>query len=115
MQLPYSCDFSSAEKFAEEWTVVNNNDDYFTWEFIDWGSGPDGNPGCVFCSTNTMTGNDDYLISSPLAMEAGTNHMSLVAKGARNDGTESFEILIGTSTDIGSMTLLKKYTVKSAQ
>ena len=115
LQLPYSCDFSSAEKFAEEWTVVNNNDDYFTWEFIDWGSGPDGNPGCVFCSTNTMTGNDDYLISSPLAMEAGTNHMSLVAKGARNDGTESFEILIGTSTDIGSMTLLKKYTVKSAQ
>lgn len=115
LPLPYNCDFSSAEKFAEEWTVVNNNDDYFTWEFIDWASGPDGKPGCVFCSTNTMMSNDDYLISPPLAMEAGANHMSLVAKGARNDGTESFEILIGTSADIGSMNLLKKYTVKTAQ
>ena len=70
LPLPYTCDFSSTEKLAEEWTVVNNNDDYMTWEFVDWNPGPDGNPGCAYCSTNSVTGNDDYLISSPLAMNA---------------------------------------------
>ncbi len=115
LPLPYSCGFSSAEEFAEEWTVVNNNGDDFTWEFIDWVAGPDGNPGCVFCPTSTLTGNDDYLISPPLAMEAGANHIAFAAKGARDDGTEQIEILIGNSADTGNMTLLKKYTVRTAQ
>lgn len=115
MPLPYKCDFSSAEKFAEEWTIVNNNNDYATWEYVDWAPGPDGNPGCVSCATNSAIGNDDYMISPPLTMEAGTNHMRFVAKGVRKDGTETLEIYIGTSTDTSSMTLLKTYTVKTAQ
>ena len=115
LPLPYTCDFSSAEKLAEEWTVVNNNDDYMTWEFVDWNPGPDGNPGCAYCSTNSVTGNDDYLISSPLAMKAGANHVKFAAKGVREDGPETLEIYIGTSTDVGSMTMLKAYTLRTAE
>ena len=115
LPLPYTCDFSSADKFAEEWTVVNNNEDYMTWEFIDWNPGPDGNPGCAYCSTNSVTGNDDYLISPPLAMEAGANHVKFVAKGVREDGPETLEIYIGTSTDVGSMTMLKAYTLTTTE
>ena len=115
LPLPYTCDFSSTEKLAEEWTVVNNNDDYMTWEFVDWNPGPDGNPGCAYCSTNSVTGNDDYLISSPLAMKAGANHVKFAAKGVREDGPETLEIYIGTSTDVGSMTMLKAYTLRTAE
>lgn len=115
LPLPYTCDFSSADKFAEEWTVANNNEDYMTWEFIDWNPGPDGNPGCAYCSTNSVTGNDDYLISPPLAMEAGANHVKFVAKGVREDGPETLEIYIGTSTDVGSMTMLKAYTLTTTE
>lgn len=115
LPLPYTCDFASADKFAEEWTVVNNNEDYMTWEFIDWNPGPDGNPGCAYCSTNAVTGNDDYLISPPLAMEAGANHVKFAAKGVREDGPETLEIYIGTSTDVGGMTMLKAYTLTTTE
>ncbi|CCX67188.1 uncharacterized protein BN458_00500 [Prevotella sp. CAG:1058] len=111
MPLPYKCDFSSAEKFAEEWTVVNNNNDYSTWEFIDWDPGSDGMPGCAYCQTNGVTGNDDYLISMPLTLEAGDNHVTFSAKGVRSDGIEAIELYYGDSDDVSRMTLVKKWNI----
>lgn len=109
----YRCDFSSSEQFTNEWSVTNRNGDLIQWEFIDWQNGPDGNPGCAYCQTNQTTGNDDFMTTMPLALQAGTNHVTFYAKGVRDDGTETLELLIGTTADVNEMSTIKQWTINS--
>ena len=113
-QLPYECDFSTSEQFQSEWTVSNNNEDYNTWEFSDQIFGSDGTTGCAGCVTNSVMGNDDYLISSALSLEAGDNNVSFDVRGVRADGPEVLELCIGKTEDTGQMTTLRKWTINSA-
>lgn len=113
--LPYQCNFSTAEMFSQDWTVVNGNEDYNQWEYIDWMEGIDGKAGCAYCSSNSNTGNNDWLISNPINMEAGDNHFRFVVKGVRADTGEELELCYGTSADTKQMTTLKRWNVKSAE
>ncbi len=112
--LPYECDFSTAEQFKSDWTVSNKNEDYNTWEFSDQILSPDGTTGCAGCVTNSVMGNDDYLISPALSLEAGDNNVSFDVRGVRADGPEVLELCIGKTDDTGQMTTLKKWTINSA-
>lgn len=114
IQLPYKCTFESAEQLSREWSIVNN-DDYMTWEWAEWPSSPDGTTGVVSCSTNNVLGNNDWMISRPLTLEAGTNHVAFAVRGVRADGPEVIELCIGTSEDTGKMKTLKSWTVKSKE
>lgn len=111
--LPYECDFASQTEFASEWTVVNNNDDYNQWEYNDWMEGADGQMGCAYCGTNSNEGNDDYLVSSPMAMPSGDSHISFYVKGVRSDACERLELLYGTTSDVASMQLVQRWDIRS--
>lgn len=114
IQLPYKCTFESAEQLSSEWSIVNNGD-YVTWEWADWPSSPDGTTGVASCPTNSALGNNDWMISRPLTLEAGTNHVTFAVRGVRADGPEVIELCIGTSEDPEKMKTLKSWTVKSKE
>lgn len=69
LEVPYSCNFSTDEEFAL-WTVVDANGDSFTWRretTLD--------AAYYYYNENDETvGGDDWLISSPIRMEAGKTY-----------------------------------------
>lgn len=113
--LPFSCDFATAEKFNSEWTVENHNGDAITWEYNDWAEGTDGTTGCASCTSNSILGNDDYLISGAVTFEAGEHHASLECRSVRADCGETFELCIGTEANAASMKAIAQWSVMSRE
>ena len=61
-----------------------------------------------------MTGND-YLISTPLNLKAGNNHIIFYTKCVNPDyTTELLDVRFGTSTDVDQMTVIGDYAVDSS-
>jgi len=109
---PYFYDFSSAENFYEDWTILNNNNDNSTWEhnYSEWLLGPDGLPG-IATGSGGWQGNDDYLISSPIHLESGTNGIAFYLKCVNATRPEYLDVLIGTSEDVTQMRVIGEYVI----
>lgn len=116
-QLPYECDFSSvgAEAIGSDWTVVDANNDASTWSYNEWQKGSDGEYGVVSCS-GAWSGDcigDDYLISVPLYLAAGNNHILTNTRCINSSSPELLDVLYGSSTDVKTMTTIAEFTVNS--
>lgn len=117
--LPYFYDFSSTGKaqFSYDWTIIDGNADNNTWMYNEWAEGADGVEGaasCPGCWSGDMTGND-YLISTPLNLKAGNNHIVFYTKCVNPDyTTELLDVRFGTSTDVDQMTVIGDYAVDSS-
>ena len=109
----YCCDFSDSDVFASEWTIVNANSDYSTWQWNDWLPGSDNATGCVNCGWSGF-GNDDYLLSQTFHLEAGAHYASFYVRSIRNDTWETFELCYGQeSTDVKLLNVVAKDSVMS--
>lgn len=94
---PYRNKFSSGSSHAD-WTVIDANGDRFTWWFDD-----SRETGGAYIRTNKNADKDDYLVSPPLALEAGKSYNLFVTVDSQGL-TEQFEIVMGTAPTIAGLT-----------
>lgn len=93
---PYRDRFSSGTSHAD-WTVINANSDKFTWHFDD--SREDG--GAYIRSDKTAK--DDYLVSPPLALEAGKSYNLFITADSYGPKPEEFEVVMGTAPTVAAL------------
>ena len=101
--------FNSQADLTNDWTVIDNNKDDYTWVYSDevvQGSGV----AVLWYNEDGTTPSDDYMVlKSPVSLEAGNAYVSMTYGGLSSYGTENLEILWGTSSDVTQMTPLKQY------
>lgn len=101
--------FNSQADLTNDWTVIDNNKDDYTWAYSDevvQGSGV----AVLWYNEDGTTPSDDYMVlKSPVSLEAGNAYVSMTYGGLSSYGTENLEILWGTSSDVTQMTPLKQY------
>ena len=101
--------FNSQADLTNDWTVIDNNKDDFTWAYsneVVQGSGV----AALWYNEDGTTPSDDYMVlKSPVSLEAGNAYVSMTYGGLSSYGTENLEILWGTSSDVTQMTPLKQY------
>ena len=101
--------FNSQADLTNDWTVIDNNKDDFTWVYsneVVQGSGV----AALWYNEDGTTPSDDYMVlKSPVSLEAGNAYVSMTYGGLSSYGTENLEILWGTSSDVTQMTSLKQY------
>lgn len=119
ISLPYSYDFSNKEEadIMEDWAVANVNGDYSTWSYNEWRQNRDGQYGVMNCSGNysgDFTG-DDWLITGPLMMEAGANHVIVDLCTVSKDTPERMEVWIGSSQRPEEMTRCGEFEIASEE
>ena len=101
--------FNSQADLTNDWTVIDNNKDDYTWVYSDevvQGSGV----AVLWYNEDGTTPSDDYMVlKSPVSLEAGNAYVAMTYGGLSSYGTENLEILWGTSSDVTQMTSLKQY------
>lgn len=101
--------FNSQADLTNDWTVIDNNKDDYTWAYsneVVQGSGV----AVLWYNEDGTTPSDDYMVlKSPVSLEAGNAYVSMTYGGLSSYGTENLEILWGTSSDVTQMTSLKQY------
>lgn len=68
LEVPFSTAFDT-QKEADQWTMVDANNDYTTFDYMDWWS-----PKGIFLNTTTYNANDDYVVSPALDLKAGKTY-----------------------------------------
>ena len=99
--VPYTCSFATEGEFAL-WTVIDNNDDYFTWERETTLAAAK-----YYANDDYETSADDWLISSPIALNVGKQYR-LRFKAQSYDETypEQLGVYLGQGKTIEAMTTL---------
>lgn len=112
--LPFTCDFSSAEDFESDWTVINADGNFNTWQYgADW-QGPDQQMGTATCST--YEGNvDDYLISPPIHLDKGENHIAFYVRGVLAKNEELLDVRYGKTMDCEKMDIINEYAINDSE
>lgn len=103
------------DTFAQDWIIIDNNGDGTTWQFNEWISniyGKDGVLACGGCMSGTFIG-DDWLISNPLNMKAGMNHVAFDMRSVLGTAAETLEVCIGTSLNVADMKVVATFEVAS--
>ncbi len=92
--LPYTDDFNKIETF-DYYTVVNGNNDEYTWEpYI-------GNMHVIFNETLDM---DDWFMTPPIRLEAGKAYrFSIDVATGSNNTREMFEVMFGDGNTVADM------------
>lgn len=99
LSLPYSQTFDDASSMSD-FTVFDGNDDGIYWEW-DESSG-----GEAQCAQNPNKAMDDWLITRPVTLVAGTDYyFSIDARRYRASEPERFEVYLGTSAHPDDMTV----------
>lgn len=97
LTIPFTIDMTAQESFAG-FNVVDNNADGTTWK---WGDSYN----CIMYGYNYNNAADDYLISSPIRMEAGKNYKVVIVASCYGETyPEKFEVLLGNDATVAAMT-----------
>lgn len=87
LNVPYTADFSN-EKVLEAFTTIDNNNDESTWTW----SASNG----AYYRYNSTNDADDYLVSSPIHLEAGKFYNAIVSASSYSANyAEKFEVVLG--------------------
>lgn len=113
--LPFTYNFSNKEEFKVDWSIMDIAKDGITWDYTSYLEDPIGNPGVIWCATNFENNNDDYIVSAPIYLEQGANHLIFYICGMNPDYTELLDVRYGNSTDVNAMTVIGDYEVRSDQ
>lgn len=97
LTIPFTIDMTAQESFAG-FNVVDNNADGTTWK---WGDSYN----CIMYGYNYNNAADDYLISSPIRMEAGKNYKVVIVASCYGESyPERFEVLLGSEATVAGLT-----------
>ncbi len=84
----------------DEFTVIDANDDGYTWEYYD-----DEATARLRANSDKTTAKDDWLISPGIELKAGNEYrITLDMRARKNDKPETFELKIGKSATVAGMT-----------
>ncbi len=101
--------------FDQDWIIVDNNGDGATWAYSQWienSNNQYGVAGCNGATSGTGIG-DDWLITNPLNIKAGVNHVAFDMKSVLATKAEKVEVCIGTSPSPADMTVVASFEVAS--
>lgn len=101
LTLPFNDSFLPADPIGlnnenPRWTVIDHNGDgyMYTWtNYTELGMG--GQAGYLSCLGHYSNGADDYVVTKPIHIEAGTIHLSFYHRGTSAEEPESFDVLFG--------------------
>ena len=97
LNIPFTIDMTAQESFVG-FNVVDNNADGTTWKWSD-------SYNCIMYGYNYSNAADDYLISSPIRMEAGKNYKVVIVASCYGENyPERFEVLLGNDATVAAMT-----------
>lgn len=97
LNIPFTIDMTAQESFVG-FNVVDNNADGTTWK---WGDSYN----CIMYGYNYSNAADDYLISSPIRMEAGKNYKVVIVASCYGENyPERFEVLLGSEATVAGLT-----------
>ena len=100
MELPYTCGFDE-EGDADEWNVIDANEDGVSWYMSD---------GVAAIDYNMDLPLDDYLVMvNPVSLKAGYSHITITYNAAWEGMPESFEVLYGLTNNVEAMRVLRKF------
>lgn len=106
LQSPFSEDFSSDSLWRTRWTIIDHNEDLFTW---DWERDSllcrNHKTGAAMLSF-TMQASDDYLVTHPIAVPAGDNHFLIRYRAESRNYPERMAVLFGFDPDPAKMQVL---------
>ncbi|MFR9165218.1 MAG: choice-of-anchor J domain-containing protein [Dysgonomonas sp.] len=105
IELPFEEKFSSEDQILQNWTIIDLNNDGFTWTYNS-AKGPDGKDGILTYHQNYINDADDYLLSNPIALKTGNNYLTFCYSAESVYYPEALEVWIGTEPDTKKMTLL---------
>lgn len=97
---PYYCDFSTQDHF-DLWKVIDRNNDQCSWSYDNW-------EGCARFNPNYEKDADDWLITSPVHLEAG-NYYKLILeldKVTWMETHENLRVAMGTAPEADLLTTL---------
>ena len=95
LNVPYFADFAQSGTF-DIFTVIDANEDDYTWESDDG----------AYYRYNQNNGADDYLITAPIRMKAGSFYSVTVNAGAgMSSFPERMEVLLGKEASVDGMTV----------
>jgi hypothetical protein len=106
-EFPYTQNWDevSAPSLPPSWTVINANNDAFTW--VTNTSSPNSAPNALRCSYNSANAipMDDWIVSPPLQLTGGFAYkIQFYYKALSNTLPEKLEIKYGISNDVASLT-----------
>lgn len=103
---PYTSDY--AENGLEGWTILNENDDNYTWSVYN---------GNLRISWNSSLAMDDWAITMPIKLEAGKAYNFSFDTWSSTLYEEAIEVKYGTEPTVAGMTktLLEPTSVKVTQ
>lgn len=97
--VPYTCSFKTDGDFGL-WTVIDANDDYYTWERETTLAAAK-----YYANENYETSADDWLISSPIALNAGVQYrLRFNAKSYDESYPEHVAVYLGQGKTVEAMT-----------
>ncbi len=97
LNVPFTIDMTAQESLAG-FNIIDNNGDASTWK---WGDSYN----CIMYGYNYTNAADDYLISSPIRMEAGKNYKVVIVASCYGENyPEKFEVLLGNDATVAAMT-----------
>ena len=96
--VPYIVNFEDEDEF-NEFTVIDNNGDEYTWEYSSYDSAAKYHYSWDFDG-------DDYLISNPLNLEAGKSYnVTILAATDGESYTEKFDVVAGMSPTVEGLNI----------
>ncbi len=103
---PFFCNFETEEVLESNWFTIDGNGDGATWYWDDYYAG--SGSACMWYTLYEAL--DDYLVTiSPVSLEAGDAYISFDYGGFGSYFQESFEVVYGTSSDVGQMSQIISY------
>ena len=106
--VPFQCDFNTRSALEENWTILDANNDGITWGFYN-GVDADGNAEGGYVGVDFADiASDDYLISRPLSLEAGSYHIGFYIKSSSRNFPERIAVMYGNSSEVDGMTVLQE-------
>lgn len=111
LDLPFSYSFAGkTDSYNLDWIIVDGNGDNSTWEYSENMFNPVWEAGVIYCSSG-----DDWLISQPLNLAAGTSHVMLNVSAVSEMMPEKLEICYGTSTDPADMKVAATFDISNTE
>jgi len=114
LELPFIENFDTEEDFLTKWTVIDANEDGYTWEYNNDFPDADGKFGCLYIPTWFSDPlSDDYLISNPIIIqEEGLFNISFYFNPPYYMSyNRLIRVLYGTSSNPEEMELLDEYEI----
>lgn len=103
--LPHTQNFDSCSppNLPNSWTSINVNNDAVQWETSTLS--PYSASNCVSIGYNSTQALNDWLISPPISLQAGSNYcVEFYYRGAYSSYIEKLKVMLGTSNQVADLT-----------